>query len=90
MFDGPFNGNFPAVTSVEVSKASQPGERIIPIKVVNTKSELQQVESLERAVRAVCCNQIINYRATASVRPEISELETSRLRLVGLDLIDFT
>ena len=51
MFDGPFNGNFPAVPSAEASRASQasqPGERIIPIKVVNTKSDLHQVRERER------------------------------------------
>ena len=88
MFDGPFNGNFPAVTSVEVSKASQPGERIIPIKVVNTKSDLQQVKTAVTGVWR--CNQIIHSRATASARPEITDLETSQLRLVDMDLIDFS
>ena len=88
MFDGPFNGNFPALTSVEVSKASQPGERIIPIKVVNTKSDLQQVKTAVTGVWR--CNQIIiNSRATASARQEITDLETSQLRLVDIDLIDF-
>ena len=58
MFDGPFNGNFPAVPGVEVSKASQPGERIIPIKVVNTKSDLQQVGRRDSRESSVCCNQI--------------------------------
>ena len=38
MFDGPF-------TNVEASQASQAGERIIPIKVVSSKSDLQQVET---------------------------------------------
>ena len=50
MFDGPFNGNFPAVSSAEARRASQASqpERIIPIKVVNTKSDLQQVRERER------------------------------------------
>ena len=38
MFDGPF-------TNVEASQASQAGERIIPIKVVSSKSDLQQVKT---------------------------------------------
>ena len=76
MFDGPF-------TNVAASQASQAGERIIPIKVVSSKSDLQQVETeRQEGGGAVCCNQIINSRtaASATVRPEITELETSQLR----------
>ena len=81
MFEGTLNGpgamldNFPPV-----SRASEAGERIIPIKVVTSNSDVNEVrrERIERI-----SSRIINCRLE-SVRVEITKLEMFQLRSVEM------
>lgn len=81
MFEGTLNGpgamvdNFPTA-----SRASEAGERIIPIKVVSSNSDINEVRT-ERIKRN--SSRIINCRLE-SVRVEITKLEMFQLRSVEM------